>query len=349
LARRFGPEHLWSPSQWESYAACPYKFFLQNVLSLEPLGDLTLEVDHRRRGSLAHDMLALFHSKLRDASPAEWNALLADEARFEAALKSTLDEVMSASGASPGGIEAALLELDRREIQKWIAHYPSHYGKYDGSWRNFDAPMMPAHFELRFGRARPGEASPEDAGSIDNAFSLDLGGEQVLVTGRIDRIDIGQVGGRTVFNVIDYKSGQRPTLTREKVLSGERLQPALYVMAAQALLFGDDKATPLWAGYWSMKNGVTTSDKYSLRCTVEGGEPTESWSELKPAVTARIREFVHAIRAGQFPVASRDPDCTSRCEFSTVCRVSQIRSLGKQWPVDDAPPAACGLAQTQNT
>ena len=47
-AEYFGPEHLWSPSQWETYAACPYKFFLEHVLGIEPLGDLVLETDFAR-------------------------------------------------------------------------------------------------------------------------------------------------------------------------------------------------------------------------------------------------------------------------------------------------------------
>jgi RecB family exonuclease/superfamily I DNA/RNA helicase len=331
LKRRFGPDHLWSPSQWESYAECPYRFFMENVLGLEPLGDLALEVDHRRRGSLAHDMLARFHGKLRDTPPHEWSALVADQERFVAELEKTLQEVLDSSGMPPGGIDAAFLELDRREIARWIARYGGHFEKYAGAWVNFDVPMMPAFFEFRFGAARPGESSPEDAASLDKPFVLDVGGEHVLVTGRIDRIDVGQRGGKKVFNVIDYKSGQRPTLTREKVLTGQRLQPALYVMAAEELVFRGDEAVPLWAGYWSMKNGVTTSERYSLRCSVESGEATETWDALKPAVIAKIREFVYAIRAGAFPVASRDPDCTSRCDFHTVCRIGQVRSLGKDW------------------
>ena len=131
-----------------------------------------------------------------------------------------------------------------------------------------------------------------------------------------------------MFNVIDYKSGRRPTLTTEKIESGECLQPALYVMAAQALLFGDD-ATPLWAGYWSMNNGVTTSKKHSLYCDTEDESANNSWKTLKPKVIQRIRQLVHSIRAGQFPVLSTDTDCTSRCEFNTICRVAQARALGK--------------------
>jgi ATP-dependent helicase/nuclease subunit B len=325
LAHRFGGGHLWSASQWESYAACPYRFFLEDVLGLAPLGDLALEVDHRRRGSIVHDVLATFHRKLHDTPPEDWAALVRDEPRFVAQLQSTLQDIVQASGLSRDGIDLSLLELDRRQIEKWMARYREHYQKYDSAWTSLEEPMLPAHFELRFGQGRPGEASGEDPHSINDAFPLDIGDEQILVTGRIDRIDVGKVGGKQVFNVIDYKSGRRPTMTQEKIEAGECLQPALYVMAAQALVFDND-ATPLWAGYWSMKNGVSTDKRFSLHCTIEGDS---SWQKTQPKVIERIRAFVHAIRGGEFPVDSNDPDCTSRCDFNTICRVSQARSTGK--------------------
>ena len=140
-----------------------------------------------------------------------------------------------------------------------------------------------------------------------------------------------------MFNVIDYKSGRRPTLTVEKMETGERLQPPLYVMAAQVLLFGEDQARPMWAGYWSMDKGVTTSARYSLKCSAEGGNATDEWKSLQESVVACIRQFVTDIRAGNFPVASRDEQCTSYCNFSTVCRIAQVRSLGKQWMPDLNP------------
>jgi ATP-dependent helicase/nuclease subunit B len=320
LASRFGTRHTWSASQWESYAACPFKFFLEGVLGLAPLGDLTLEIDHRRRGSIVHDVLATFHRKLSEAPAESWNDVLEDESRFVDELRGTLQEAMRVSGSGRDGIDAALLELDRRQIEKWIDRYRAQYQKYHDAWTHLDSPMRPTHFELRFGQAGPGEGSAEDPHSVDDAFMIDIGSEQILVTGRIDRIDIGEADGKTVFNVVDYKSGRRPTLTSERVESGECLQPALYVMAAQALVL-DENATPLWAGYWSMQNGITTEKRYSL--------VAESWPALKPKVVERIRTFVEAIRGGEFPVDSCDVNCTSRCEFNTICRVSQARSVGK--------------------
>ncbi len=102
LAERFGCQHSWSPSQLETYAACPYKFYLEDVLKLEPLGDLVLETDFARRGSLLHQVLAAFHRKF-SSLPSEWEALKSDESRFVAELKNELQAIF---GATPReGIE----------------------------------------------------------------------------------------------------------------------------------------------------------------------------------------------------------------------------------------------------
>ena len=333
LAQRFGAKHSWSPSQFETYASCPYKFFLRDVLRLEPLGDLVLETDYARRGSLLHHVLATFHRKFGE-SAADWAALQRDENRFMAELRQALQSAVDATPHE--GIAAALAELDRRQIGKWTDQYRGQHEKYDKAWKDFEEPPRPAHFELRFGRKHPGEETDEDAHSVDKSFQLDIGGESIDVAGRIDRIDVGQHGGETVFNVIDYKSGRRPSLSIEKIESGESIQPALYVMAAQALVFGEDNAQPLWTGYWSMKGGVTTDKRYSLHCTVEADSGRPSWQDLKQNVIARIAEIVHAARRGDFPIDSRDPNCTSYCDFKTICRIAQARSIGKVLNSPDA-------------
>jgi hypothetical protein len=104
----------------------------------------------------------------------------------------------------------------------------------------------------------------------------------------------------------------------------------IYVEAAQALVF-KGKATPLVAGYWSMAAGFDA--KGALAVQVEG-DPVARWKKIRDAIEQRIGQFVKDIRQGAFPVASRDDKCTSYCDFNTVCRVSQVRSLGKTWLVE---------------
>ncbi|MEX2091894.1 MAG: PD-(D/E)XK nuclease family protein, partial [Pirellulales bacterium] len=333
LARRFGSDHLWSPSQWETYAVCPYRFFMDDVLGLEPLGELVLETDHRRRGTLVHRVLADFHRRAAELLGAQGNLSQHDVAKFVTQFENVLEALVRATPHQ--GVEAALVELDRRQIAKWAPRYHAEHGKYDAAWAQLDQPLAPTYLEWRFGPPRSDETDYEDPRSTAEPFVLNIGKEQIRITGRIDRIDVGKSAGRSVFNVIDYKSGKRPSLSHEKIATGERLQPALYVMAAQALLFGDDSATPLYAGYWSMTNGVTVDARYSLVCSQDQQAPSDQWESLRGEVIEQIGRFVTDVRGGNFPVCSRDDDCTSRCEFSTVCRIGQVRSLGKQWFVSD--------------
>jgi ATP-dependent helicase/nuclease subunit B len=331
LATRFGAGHYWSPSQWETYAACPYKFFLEDVLRLEPLGDLVLETDYARRGSRLHSVLAAFHRQwpaLRGSSP-----MSADEERvqFFDHLCRVIEERIAAG--ADGGIDAALLDLDRRQIRKWADKHFDHHVKYDSLCVGRGVRMTPTHLEFRFGPARTGD-NDRDPDSIDKAFVLDINGETVRITGQIDRIDVGVMDGNEVFSVIDYKSGRRTTLGSDQIATGERLQLPLYVEAAQALVF-QGGATPLLAGYWSMTGGFDSRGALAVETE---GDAAARWDEVRGTVKERIAQFVADIRHGAFPVASRDDQCTSYCEFNTVCRIAQVRSLGKT--ISASP--ACG-------
>jgi ATP-dependent helicase/DNAse subunit B len=330
FAERFGPQHLWSPSQWETYAACPYKFFMQNVLGLEPLGDLVLETDFARRGSRLHQVLAGFHREWRKVcGERSWTAE-EEASQFGDHLQRLIDAQIT--GAPSGTIDAALLELDRRQIRKWAAAHFDHHVKYHGDCSRLGGAMTPAHFEFRFGSRRPGDAE-SDPGSIQDAFILEIDDETIRITGQIDRIDVGEIGGRTVFNVIDYKTGKRIPLRQEHIESGERLQLPIYVEAAQSLIFHGN-AAPLIAGYWSMTSGF---DARSPLVVKQESESRQRWADIQATVRRLVQEFVSNIRAGKFPVASRDEHCTSQCEFNTICRITQIRSLDKPWPPEPNP------------
>ena len=45
LAARFPPQHIFAATDLERYASCPFRFFLERVLKIEPVEDLPLEFD----------------------------------------------------------------------------------------------------------------------------------------------------------------------------------------------------------------------------------------------------------------------------------------------------------------
>ena len=64
-AQRFGPEHVWSASRLETYRACPFRFFTQNVLGLEPRPDAVEGLDVRQLGTIYHRILELVYRQDR--------------------------------------------------------------------------------------------------------------------------------------------------------------------------------------------------------------------------------------------------------------------------------------------
>ena len=339
LAQRFNAEHLWSPSRLEGYAACPFRHFAEKILKLEPIGELTLQNDPRRRGSLLHEVLATIHAEL---SREEMNpgASEADEGEL---VQRFLEALKSAVEASPlRGIAQSLREIERREIEAWAPDYAAQETRYRAQWKHLDEPPRPAHFEVRFGpetRSSAGEVA--DRASTTVPFELDLGDEKLLLRGAVDRIDIGSAGGVTVFNIIDYKSGKGVKLKFDKVRSGHQMQLPLYAMAAEQLLLAEQGALALATGYWNIQGSGFVNPRgnplqLEFRELIDQGLKTSAdWKKLQPDILVRVQEIVASIRDGQFPVYNEDEHCTRSCSLSTVCRVGQIRSLEKVWPVEE--------------
>ena len=62
-SQRFGPDHVWSASRLETYRACPFRFFTQNVLGLEPRPDAIEGLDVSQLGTIYHRILELVYSE----------------------------------------------------------------------------------------------------------------------------------------------------------------------------------------------------------------------------------------------------------------------------------------------
>ena len=66
LAARFPLQHTFAATDLERYASCPFRFFLERVLEIEPVEDLALEFDVLNRGRVVHDVLATFHRRVNE-------------------------------------------------------------------------------------------------------------------------------------------------------------------------------------------------------------------------------------------------------------------------------------------
>jgi len=328
LVERFSLEKTFHVTGLEQYASCPFRFFLERLLKLEPVEDLELSVDYLERGRLAHDVLASFHRRVNRFRGGPASPVALDEATYRRLLDETLEETCPAETAQ--SVRAALREVDRRLLLQWLDDYHRQHENYDKLWKECDAPLLPEFFEVSFGRT----AGEEDPHSTDRPLELHTPEGTIRLAGRIDRIDTGLVAGQTVLNVLDYKTGGTVRFKREDVLKGTALQLPVYAIAAAELLLHDRRAVPWQAGYWNLRDeGFKPKCALSMYQRRDGGvTPDAEWEELRAGMIETVAGLVRGIRAGEFPVASGNKRCTSFCAYRTICRVNQIRSLEKTWP-----------------
>ena len=230
--------------------------------------------------------------------------------------------------ASENPIEITLRDIDVRVILTWAERYLRQHEKYDATWGDFDEPPRPSFFEVSFGMPD----ATEDSLSREEPLRLGEGPGQIRIVGRIDRIDVGTIGGKRVFNLLDYKSANTPkTATKTpETLDPTVLQLDLYAIAAEELLF-EGKVSAWQIGHWSVsRHGY----RPFLNISESQGDRVgyaDYWPRRRQHVVETIERLVGGIRAGQFPVWSTDPNCTANCPFSTVCRIGQVRALEKTW------------------
>lgn len=285
----------WSATDLETFAACPYRFLLRTAGVREPDG-ADLDMEPRDEGAMVHAILEAFVRSRRDRGA--W-PLAGDEADREEARRIAADVVsrFEAEGrvGDPstwaGRREAVLMRLDRF---------------VEAEARAVDG-LRPVLLEYAFG-GRSGRP----------AFAIPAPGGDVLLQGRIDRVDADDQR----LLVVDYKNSRSSGDARER-LSDEELgtssfQAPIYLLAAARELPGRSE---LSATYSLLRSGERVAP-----WTIAPGDPFLAQDEK---CRAEIRAFggrtladgvvaaVGRIRSGAMPVAPRD--CTG-CPYGAVCR-----------------------------
>lgn len=216
LARKlFGvPLHL-HPYQVETYAACPYRHFLQYGLRLSVLRPA--EPDAARRGALLHDALQAFvshHAK----DPHAW-AQLSDEA----------------AEASMRDILASILDSPRHAVWRRTAAR-RHALRALERTLGVAAVAMTRH--ARRGQYRPHALEWSFSVGADGVSAAVVGHVEdvpVHLRGRIDRLDVAETAEGRAYRIVDYKSG-RQRLNMDEVAHGLGMQLLLYWLAVEQIL-----------------------------------------------------------------------------------------------------------------
>jgi ATP-dependent helicase/DNAse subunit B len=316
LRERFGPDKVLSPTALESYVACPFRFFLEQVLKVEPLEDPGEEVEHTRRGAAVHRALSRLHHRLKADEIHAPTPELDD--RLVAELRGAVEEY---AGRVSSPAAQALWRLEGRRLERAAARYRLHWEKFQAPWNEHALTPQPHVFEAEFGLGEGAPAGP---------LVIRVDGVEVRIGGRIDRIDITNLpDGGVGFWVIDYKTGRSAYYAGGDLVAMRRLQLSLYALAVERVLLAD--ARPLGLAYWLVadagpKLALPAGRSATAWLTVAG-----QWPKFRAQLEAWVATLVAHIRRGEFPLKPRSEHCTDSCPYGQVCRIAQSRHVEKDW------------------
>ncbi len=324
------PARRVSASFLESYAACPARFFFEEVVGLSAEPEILWDVSPKDRGKLIHVVLRRFTDKRTAAGGAGWFEGSPDEAgkaveEMKEELERALSELDFRDDPFVGVFRDGLLDLsDRENPSGALADFVREEIELAANSQRAMAPKM---LEVMWTAAVPWD--------VAEVLGSELAGN-LWFAARIDRCDALRACGavmlksppaRNTVAIYDYKTGgDMPGKTG--MLSGFHLQLPFYLLIAR--LRGLDPCAAAiyevrpWgrvgrkAFVWMKNIGpvLMGTDPSRRHLDLSAGDLADSFLE---ETKKRIRSILGAIAAGLFPPAPAGADECRRCPFGRVC------------------------------
>jgi RecB family exonuclease len=287
----FPDRRAFSPSELETYAACPFRHFGVRVLRLQ---ERDADQPRLHYGSLVHRVLHAFYAELRQTfTGSDGEALPAVEDRhrlrlaqlFEAEWELLGDGLLSPDLKTVFTHTNGVLQLFLEAVRLLEADY--------GNLLN--------------------EFAVSDAEGRPILLGTDKEARPVFLSGKIDRVDVDR-DSATRAVIIDYKTGRTSTALEciAKSGDGRMLQLPLYAWALGTMR----RELHELAGTYFYLNERQPDPKKAIRSVL----PFQPEAARRKAL-----ELVEEIRGGNFSLTLHGPgarhaECTTYCPMRHACR-----------------------------
>lgn len=317
VAELLGETRLWSPTQLESYAKCPWAYFSGRLLRLDRLEDPDEEMDAATRGALLHDALSRFfaHAAGRAQTPVLLRA--ADEAWVVETAERSLDETLEAARGRKWLGSELLLPPKRLELRRILLGYLRWEMELNESLFATGKGSKPK-------RVRTAVKAHEEAlGEIE--FERD--GVRIRIRGFVDRVEVGaddRFDSSGLVAAVDYKTTVYSCPGAGKGAAwddGVVLQVPLYAWALARKMAG---SRALRVEYRSLRKpqAVHSLELFTF-------DPPSGTIRKDPRAEAKLERALDAVvghvrsaRAGSFPVRPAPScKCPGFCHALEICRV----------------------------
>lgn len=322
LKQKFGSDFVHSASSLSVYGNCPYRFFAQRVLRLEPRGEAALDLQAIDAGKLLHDVLRRFFERHRREP-----LYKLDRKALRAELAGIADAVFDEHERVVPPLNKQIWKIDR-EIRKILLDQVLLY-ELEVQEESAKRDVLPAYFEVAFGGAR---SSAKDPDSTDEPLELSrktlIGDETIKISGQIDRVDVARDDTIVAY---DYKLSTGAS--KWDITSGRSLQLPIYLEALEKLILPDHPIAG--GGYYVIRGANERRNKGLYRASQldylnlrakNSIFTDEDWQQVREEVIKKVWDFLDGMRAGRFIVDPSERQKTCRfCDYPAVCRYNRDR------------------------
>ncbi|CAN5708922.1 hypothetical protein BH23GEM9_BH23GEM9_17450 [soil metagenome] len=315
LATELGESRVWSPTQIEAYAKCPWAYFSGRLLRLEKLEDPDLDIDPLTRGSILHDALHRFYREARSrtnkpvylrAVDLEWAVPLAERAIVEA-----IDHARTSMWVGHPALEAQKLSELRRQLVSYVKWEAEENESAQSRTKRSLYPLVRTgvdDFEVPF-----------------DDVALEIGGVRVRFRGFIDRVETSvdeRAGSQHLVAAVDYKSSVWSTPAGGEAkgwVDGVVLQVPLYAYALTQIREGSAAARVEYRAIRTPKRVHSLPlYRYDGDTLVADDNAMEKYENALKDVARHIS----AARGGSF-AADPPPSCNCPpfCHARDICRI----------------------------
>ncbi|MBP3879889.1 MAG: PD-(D/E)XK nuclease family protein [Lachnospiraceae bacterium] len=315
-AALYGKTLVNSASRLERFSACAFAHFLQYGLRLKEREEYTFS--GMDMGNVLHDALRIFAERIGESGE-NWADI--DEDRRNALANQCVGE----AAQSYGGM--ILHDSARNEYQIGRMQRIMRTSVWAMQEQLKRGDFVPARFEVDF----------RDLGHLQTVRYDLPGGASMILTGRIDRMDLCPADGRMLVKIIDYKTGDR-SLDMTEVYHGLQLQLVVYMNAALEAAEGEGvHAEPAGIFYYKLQDPVVSAGEdvqTKFLAEMKGSGIVSSDEEI---LLHLDRTLGPGVKSEVIPVSmtkNNEPAKTSRTadpeEFRTISRFvnSKIRKIG---------------------
>ena len=302
LDPRENADLVMSASMLEKIATCPYAYFLNYILKVRPLEEVTFEedtwLDAKQRGSLLHDLFNRFMREItgKGENPSLKKHLPLIESTLKKVIKEYRDKIPPPS--------EAIFEQEKKILIKAAQVFLK-------TEETRCKTCIPLFFEFPFGYK---DAEPE----FRDPVRIPLGaGKSFLLAGRIDRIDRMT---EHEYAVLDYKTGSAYAYKDHLCFNkGKALQHALYAIAAETFLKKIEKNG----------KGVVKKSGYLFPTEKETGRlviPDRNDKKLVELLNA----LFDIVRTGVFIPSDKEDSCKF-CDYTELCGESVTENAERKF------------------